>query len=85
MKEGRNELNWTDVLRPIDTFSYFTEGSKDRTNERIKDRTNELINEWMSVCECVIGVLSRFQQSFCHITTVAACCISCSGLKCCQH
>ena len=27
------------------------------------------------VCVCVIGVLRHFQQSFSHITTVAACCM----------
>jgi len=27
------------------------------------------------MCVCVIGVLHRFQQSFSHITTVAACCM----------
>jgi len=40
------------------------------------------------VCECVIGVLRRFQQSFSYITTVAACCMRRdrrSGFKCCQH
>ena len=26
-------------------------------------------------CGCVIGVLCRFQLYFCHITTVAACCM----------
>ena len=42
----------------------------------------------LDVCDCVIGVLRRFQQSFSYITAVAACCMRRdmrSGFKCCQQ